>query len=257
MAFPTYDGYSRSRRQSIGYAATPVSYTQQPIYPENRGHGHGHGYGDYPQPSYQIYGPPPPATVPTSHRLTGPSYEDLGMEIHEPYYQDGRQHSSGHLPMPSPHSSMSMGHSRHRRHSTVSYTPRPPAVIDTTYSRTSSTHIKFKRKGAFSAGINLGEAQDRVRLSGNDSYRMHELHADSRDRILLRVQWSGYNPMTYEIPLDGYDGRLSLQTLARRVSRACAHYLQANMIPVSWERVQLHHLEEISYGVWQPMLSAR
>ena len=32
--------------------------------------------------------------------------------------------------------------------------------------------------------------------------------------------------MTYEIPLDGYDGRINLQTLARRVSRACVHYLQ-------------------------------
>ena len=36
--------------------------------------------------------------------------------------------------------------------------------------------------------------------------------------------------MTYEIPLDasGYDGRVSLQTLARRVSRACVHYLQVS-----------------------------
>lgn len=36
--------------------------------------------------------------------------------------------------------------------------------------------------------------------------------------------------MTYEIPLDGYDGRVSLQTLARRVSRACVHYLQASTL---------------------------
>ena len=31
--------------------------------------------------------------------------------------------------------------------------------------------------------------------------------------------------------------------------------LQANMIPVSWDRVILYHLEEISPGTWQPVLS--
>ena len=30
---------------------------------------------------------------------------------------------------------------------------------------------------------------------------------------------------------------------------------QANVIPILWDRVQLHHLEEVAYGVWQPMLS--
>lgn len=38
--------------------------------------------------------------------------------------------------------------------------------------------------------------------------------------------------MTYEIPMDGYDGRVSLQTLARRVSRACVHYLQVTFRPL-------------------------
>lgn len=83
--------------------------------------------------------------------------------------------------------------------------------------------------------------------------------------------------MTYDIPLDTHDGRVSLQTVARRISRACVHYLQAsnfshrarkydsniadtvqaNIIPVAWDHVELHHLEEVSYGVWQPMLSTR
>ena len=31
--------------------------------------------------------------------------------------------------------------------------------------------------------------------------------------------------------------------------------VQANMIPVSWDRVILYHLEEISPGTWQPVLS--
>ena len=30
---------------------------------------------------------------------------------------------------------------------------------------------------------------------------------------------------------------------------------QANMIPISWDRVILYHLEETSIGVWQPVLS--
>jgi hypothetical protein len=187
---------------------------------------------------------------------------------------------------------MTMGRPRHRRHSTVSFASQPTTIDP--YRRPSSIHVKFKRKGGFTAGISLGEAQDHVRLSGNDSYRMHDLHADGRNRILLKVrvsvvvqlaelflienaQWAGYASMTYEIPLDGYDGRVSLQTLARRVSRACVHYLQvslhlvcgmllclslslpsqANVIPIVWHRVQLHHLEEVAYGVWQPMLSVR
>lgn len=58
------------------------------------------------------------------------------------------------------------------------------------YRHPSSINIKFKRKGSFGAGISLGEAQDRIRLSGNDTYRMHDFHADSRNRILLRVRVS-------------------------------------------------------------------
>ncbi len=82
--------------------------------------------------------------------------------------------------------------------------------------------------------------------------------------------------MTYEIPVDGYEGRVSLQTVARRIARACVHFLQvcacslhstlisahmsftipkANMIPISWDRVMLYHLEEHSPGIWQPVLS--
>lgn len=34
--------------------------------------------------------------------------------------------------------------------------------------------------------------------------------------------------MTYELPVDDYDGRVELQTLARRVARACVHFIQVN-----------------------------
>jgi len=115
--------------------------------------------------------------------------------------------------------------------------------------------IKFKRKGGFRSGISLGEAMANIRLSGNDSYTFHDLNVDHRGRILLKIRWSGYTSMTYEIPVDGYEGRVQLQTIARRIARACVHFLQANMIPVSWDRVLLYHLEECSPGVWQPVLS--
>ncbi|KAF8897202.1 hypothetical protein BD779DRAFT_358231 [Infundibulicybe gibba] len=251
MAYPAYsdgyDGYGRgsiSRRQSIAYGGPPVAYpySDQPgMYSD--------GMGDYPQPSYQIYAPS--NTVAMNHRLTGPSYEDLAMR--DPYY-DERPMSTAPV-APIMHHSTSMGMPRHRRHSTVSFSARPPPME--TYRRPSSINIKFKRKGAFTAGISLREAQSHVRLSGNDSYSIHDLHADGRGRILLKVKWTGYSSLTYEIPLDSYDGRMSLTTLARRVSRACVHYLQANIIPIAWDRVELHHLEEVSFGVWQPMLSTR
>ncbi|KIP09186.1 hypothetical protein PHLGIDRAFT_103173 [Phlebiopsis gigantea 11061_1 CR5-6] len=123
------------------------------------------------------------------------------------------------------------------------------------FRRVSSTLIKFRRKGGFRSGVSLGEAMANTRLSGNDSYTFHELNVDPRGRIILKVRWSGYTSMTYEIPVDGYEGRVQLQTLARRIARAIVHFLQANMIPISWDRVILYHLEEISIGVWQPVLA--
>jgi hypothetical protein len=87
MAFPAYDGFSRSvsRRQSLGYPTTPMSYSPQGMYTDptmvHRSLGEVSDFlcvgfdmlsymQQYPQPSYSIYGPP--ATVPVSHRLTGP-----------------------------------------------------------------------------------------------------------------------------------------------------------------------------------------
>ncbi|KAF9008804.1 hypothetical protein BDQ17DRAFT_1422005 [Cyathus striatus] len=238
MAFPSgYDAYdtyghgpSLSRRPSL-YGGS--HYSPPGMYPDS-------APLDY---AHSMYGAPTStAVVPVSHRLTGPAtpYDDL--DIRDSYFPD---QMTPMTPMVRP---------RPRRHSTVSYVSRPPPLD--TYRRPSGIHIKFKRKGSLTAGIGLDEAQSRVRLSGNDSYSMYDLHADSRGRILLRVRWAGYSSLTYEIPLDGYDGRVDLQTLARRVSRACVHYLQANVVPIVWNRVQLHHLEEVSYGVWQPMLSS-
>ena len=35
--------------------------------------------------------------------------------------------------------------------------------------------------------------------------------------------------MTYELPADTHDGQVELQTLARRIARACVHFLQVSM----------------------------
>ncbi|KDR83462.1 hypothetical protein GALMADRAFT_85634 [Galerina marginata CBS 339.88] len=237
QGYDAYDPYmsrSLSRRQSINYPGTP--------YPHHQGYPDGVAGSEYQQP-YQIYGPPSNAVVPMSRRLTGQGYD-----MEDPYYDER------HGQIPLAHSN-SMIMPRHRRHSTVSFAARPPGMD--AYRVPSALHLKFKRKGSFTSGIGLDEAQSRIRLSGNDAYSFHDLHADSRGRIYLRVKWTGYSSLTYEIRLDGYDGRVDLQTLARRVSRACVHYLQANVIPILWDRVLLHHLEEVSYGVWQPMLSTR
>ncbi|KAJ7781612.1 hypothetical protein B0H16DRAFT_1299427 [Mycena metata] len=207
----------------------------------------------YGQQAYGMYGPQS-GLIPQSHRLTGPSYEDLSMR--EPYYGDDMQLPGARHAL-TPMVGYGNTSRRHRRHSTVSYSALPP-VVDGGYRAPGSMHIKFKRKGALLAGINLGDAQStRTRLSGNDAYTLHDLHADWRRRIYLKVRWAGYAPLTYEVPLDVYDGRVSMQALSRRVARACVHYLQMNMVPVMYSRVELHHLEEVAYGVWQPMLSTR
>jgi len=110
--------------------------------------------------------------------------------------------------------------------------------------------VRFKRKGAFTSGITLGEAQANVRLSGWDSYTLRDLNVDGRGRIYMKVNWPGYAPLNYDIPVDGYDGYVDLQSLARRVGRAVAHYLQANRIPVPWDRIELQSMEEITTGTW-------
>ncbi|CAK5276073.1 unnamed protein product [Mycena citricolor] len=236
---------SLSRRNSLPYASqggyqTPYHDAQYPAY-----HDQGYSYSDgcYPEHDVEQF---PSYGHGTSHRLTGPSYENFG----DSYYPEDDHRMIGY--------STSRPPSRTRRHSNVSYSALPPAIADGGYHSPSSMNIKFKRKGALLAGVSLADAQStRTRLSGNDSYTLQDLHANWSRRIHLRVRWSGYGPLTYEVPLDVYDGRVSMQALARRVARACVHYLQMNMVPVMYSRVELHHLEEVAYGVWQPMLSTR
>ncbi|KAF9012847.1 hypothetical protein BDZ89DRAFT_963458 [Hymenopellis radicata] len=142
---------------------------------------------------------------------------------------------------------------RRRRHSTVSFAaPRANGLFGR-----NSIRIKFKRKGSLLGGINLAEAQMRgIRLSNSESYYLSDMHPNRYDNVYLKVRWPGHQECTYQLPLDSYDnGRLDLETLARRVARSCVHYFQNNRIPVSWDRMELKCLDELEFGVWEPQLT--
>ncbi|KAH9947307.1 hypothetical protein B0H21DRAFT_692369 [Amylocystis lapponica] len=211
MAYPAYDTYNTQ----LAYPVRPsLSYGQHYSEPGYDPALTGGVYGEnYPQQSYPIYAP---QRTMSQYR----AYDDI--DIRDPYYAEGRQLSTGGAyatPYLAPRS-------RSRRRSSVSYHGRPP--LDS-YRRLSSVVIKFKHKGGFRSGITLGEAMSNVRLSGNDSYTYHDLNADHRGKIILKLRWSGYASMTYELPVDSYDGRVELQTLARRVARACVHFIQVTL----------------------------
>ncbi|GJE84924.1 hypothetical protein PsYK624_010000 [Phanerochaete sordida] len=237
MAYPAYDGYGQgpvafpvSRRQSMAYTD---GYVDPPLV--------GGAYPEYAGGGYPVYAPSRQASQ--YNGGGGYAYSDA-YDGRDTYY-DGDGAAGYQTPW-------TPGLSRRRRHSSVSARARP--ALDS-FRRGSSTLVKFRRKGGFRSGISLGEAMANVRLSGNDDYTFHDLNVDPRGRIILKIRWSGYSSMTYEIPVDGYEGRVQLQTLARRIARACVHFLQANMIPISWDRVILYNLEETAIGVWQPVLS--
>jgi len=154
--------------------------------------------------------------------------------------------------------------SRRRRSSSVSYYNQNQynsGPSRASYYPSVATHrstvVKFRAKASFRSGISLAEAVSGVKLSGGDYLRWHEINADARGKIFLRVKWTGYPALTYEIPVDSFDNRVRLSSLARRVGRACIHFMQSNGIQLSWDRVKLYHLEEVSQGTWQPALTIR
>ncbi|KAI9001302.1 hypothetical protein BD414DRAFT_404170 [Trametes punicea] len=209
MAYTAYDGYNNQfgypLQHSLSHGApaygihpTEFGY-QDPIYAG--------AYGEnYPQSAYPVY--TPQRTI----SQYGRAYDDL--DIRDPYYAD-RHYGTPY--MRRRRSSMSRSLSRMGR----------PALDG--YRRMSSMVIKFKRKGGFRSGITLGEAMSDAHLANNYDYTVYDLNADSRGRIILKIKWTGYNPMTYELPVDTYDGRVELQTVARRIARACVHFLQVSM----------------------------
>jgi len=151
------------------------------------------------------------------------------------------------------------GTPRQRRSSSVSNARQ----YSSGYSRSSyyepfvARTIKFKSRGSLAKGVSLMDAGNGVKLSGGDYVKWHEINADARGRIHLKVAWEGYSPMTYEIPVDGYDNRVRLSSLARRVARAIHHFIKVNNIQYSWDRVKLYELQEVSRGTWQPSLTVR
>ena len=58
------------------------------------------------------------------------------------------------------------------------------------YETPSSTAIKFKARGSVGWGITLADAASGVKLSGGDYVKWHEINADSRNRILLKISVS-------------------------------------------------------------------
>ncbi|KAL4075703.1 hypothetical protein J3A83DRAFT_2021831 [Scleroderma citrinum] len=168
------------------------------------------------------------------------AYDDLG-------YQDS-YYGRGSYPSVYP---LSVG--RPRRASSVYSSGASLMGGYSPYSRMGRGFVKFKRKGAFRSGITLGEAQSNIMLSGQDSYTLAHLNVDHRGKIF--VNWNGYSPLNYEIPVDSYSGLVDLNSLARRVGRAVAHYLQANAIPVPWDRVEIQYLEEVTPGAWHLKMS--
>jgi len=133
-------------------------------------------------------------------------YDDVHGHTDAPYYDDGTYGRYSYSRPVTPHA---LTHAipsttvvvppppmRHRTHSGVSYVS--PLNGRETYShyrhgdRPGNLSVKFKRKGAFMAGIGLDEAQSHIRLSNNDAYSLHDLHADSRGRILLKVKVNGF-----------------------------------------------------------------
>lgn len=79
--------------------------------------------------------------------------------------------------------------SRPRRSSSLSYTSSPGYVVDP-LRRGFGRILKFKRKGAFRAGITIGEAQANVRLSDADSFTMQDLGVDLRGKIYVNLRVS-------------------------------------------------------------------
>ncbi|PCH41342.1 hypothetical protein WOLCODRAFT_131859 [Wolfiporia cocos MD-104 SS10] len=200
-----------------------MAYSAYDVHPQlARSMSYGRGYG-YDQPltpgvygevspytpgAYPIY--PPQRTMSQYH-----PYDDIG--VRDSYFPEDYHYAASGYGTP-------YAPSIARRRSSMSRS-RSRLPLDG-YHRLSGMLVKFKRKGGFRSGITLGEAMSNVFLSGNESFSYYDLNADHRGKIILKIRWTGYTSMTYELPVDGYDGRVELQTLARRVARACMHFIQ-------------------------------
>ncbi|KAI0288256.1 hypothetical protein BC826DRAFT_916038 [Russula brevipes] len=128
--------------------------------------------------------------------------------------------------------------------------------MDPYYRPGGRINIKFRLKGAQHSGVSIAEIHHGARISQGSGYLLHDVAPDMYHRkITLKIRWSGYRSNTYDIPLSGdYNGFVNLPSLARRTSRAIVHFMQQNGIRLPHDRVVVHRLEEISPGVWIPVL---
>ncbi|KAH9843974.1 uncharacterized protein C8Q71DRAFT_793601 [Rhodofomes roseus] len=205
MAYPAYETVPQMHRslsygQQYAYPPAGVAYSQ-PLTPGV--------YDSYGQGAYQAYTP--------GRSISQYAYDD--MNLRGSYFPDTYA-TSGYATPYAPN--LSRRRSSMSRRSRMGYDGHRGLGHG-------STLIKFKRKGGFRAGITLGEAMSSVILSGNDSYTHYDFNADHRGKIVLKIRWTGYTSMTYELPVDNYDGRVELATLARRVARACVHFIQVRL----------------------------
>jgi len=274
MAYSSYEGYrtpagrtsSLSRRSFSGQASsypfspyTPVlatsaheDYSRYPASARAGAYDDSYIGGSYGDQSYKASGYSGHATPRMSSYYGSGSYDDMALDRTSGQY-DERDYTYGAM-TPS---------SRGRRPSTASLARQLSSgtyrstMFDTSYAAGPTPTIKFRVKGALRSGITLTDAVAGTKLSGGDYVKWHQIKADARGRIFLRIRWNGYSALTYEIPVDGYDDRVRLSSLARRVARACMHFMQANSIPLTWDRVKLYYLEEVAHGTWQPALTVR
>ncbi|KAI5124787.1 hypothetical protein M0805_005421 [Coniferiporia weirii] len=195
------------------------------------------------------------ATPRTSSYYGSGAYDDLALNRHSSYYGNDIDYA--------PYAASAMTPSRSRRtSSSVSFHHQAGVPFSASgYGGGYDYHgklpkIKFQSKFS-NSGMSLADAVNGERPMGGDSYKWHELHADRNGEIYLKVAWTGYRTITYRVPVDWYDGRVRLSSLARRVARACIHYLQSNAIPYPWDRVKMYSIEEITHGTWQPQLTVK
>ncbi|KDQ64973.1 hypothetical protein JAAARDRAFT_146261 [Jaapia argillacea MUCL 33604] len=253
--FP-YDGQapplSRSRRQSLSYGVPAPG--QQVGYPYDEP---GRVRFDEPLPSTPYdreFATPGYATPAPSHQYPASYHDDTALGGYQQWPEQRHMSAPSYTPRTDSYFNLPPATPRTRRSSTASHFSRVP-ILDN-FRRMNSKVIKFKRKNSFRSGVTLYEATSNVRLSGADNYSFYDLNADHRRQFWLKVKWQNYPSVMYKVPVQqAYDDRVDLQSVARRVARACTHYFQSNAIPASMDRILLVQLEESSPGVWLPVLT--
>ncbi|TDL29766.1 hypothetical protein BD410DRAFT_780255 [Rickenella mellea] len=264
MAYQTYDSYRAPGALTPAYSNYPYNDGSRTPFEDSSRYPYGDPIrgdldaaytGGYGQPGYSPYGANPVGAVTPYYGggQYGGGYGGGGGGTYDDMALGGSYYPEHDLD----YSGTALTRTRSRRSSSASH-HRPYAsstYYDGGYRSLSSRPIKFRMKGGFRSGIYLADAMAGARLSGGDFLKWHEMSPDPRGRVYLKIRWNGYTSLTYEIPVDSYEGRVRMATLARRVARACLHFIQVNAIPVSMDRVKLYHLEEIMPGTWQPHLT--